>query len=66
MHTVRGRKAQNHFASRRNFLKGAAATGVAAAGSQPIRAASCRGAANDDPPQDTGGPAGATSFAAAP
>ncbi|MGB6558308.1 MAG: twin-arginine translocation signal domain-containing protein, partial [Pseudolabrys sp.] len=50
------RKLQNHFASRRNFLKGAAATGVAASALnlfEPRRAAA---QLNDNPPQDTGGP----------
>ncbi|MGC1680984.1 MAG: twin-arginine translocation signal domain-containing protein, partial [Pseudolabrys sp.] len=50
------RKLQNHFASRRNFLKGAAATGVAASALnlfEPRRAAA---QLNDNPPLDTGGP----------
>jgi 5-methylthioadenosine/S-adenosylhomocysteine deaminase len=46
-------KLQNHFASRRNFLKGAAATGVAAAG---LNLFAARPAAANDPPADTGRP----------
>jgi cytosine/adenosine deaminase-related metal-dependent hydrolase len=46
---------QNHFGSRRNFLKGAAATGVAAAGLNLFAAR--RAAADDgDPPEDSGRP----------
>src|SRR5215831_9890266 len=50
----RGRP-QNHFGSRRNFLKGAAATGVATAGLNLFRA---RPAAADDQdlPEDSGRP----------
>jgi 5-methylthioadenosine/S-adenosylhomocysteine deaminase len=43
----------NHFGSRRNFLKGAAATGVAAAG---LNLFAPRPAAADDPPKDGGRP----------
>src|SRR5215813_15049900 len=42
-----------HFGSRRNFLKGAAATGLAAAGLNLLAA---RPAAADDPPIDSGRP----------
>ena len=42
---------QNHFGSRRNFLKGAMATGVAAAG---LNLFAARPAAADDPPMDSG------------
>jgi hypothetical protein len=42
---------QNHFGSRRNFLKGAVATGVAAAG---LNLFAARPAAADDPPMDSG------------
>jgi 5-methylthioadenosine/S-adenosylhomocysteine deaminase len=41
----------NHFGSRRNFLKGAVATGVAAAG---LNLFAARPAAADDPPMDSG------------
>jgi 5-methylthioadenosine/S-adenosylhomocysteine deaminase len=44
---------QNHFGSRRNFLKGAMATGVAAAG---LNLFAPRPAAADDPPMDSGRP----------
>src|SRR5947209_723089 len=46
---------QNHFASRRNFLKGAVAAGVAAAG---LNLFAARPAAADggDPPLDSGRP----------
>jgi 5-methylthioadenosine/S-adenosylhomocysteine deaminase len=44
---------QNHFGSRRNFLKGALATGVAAAG---LNLFGARPAAADDPPMDSGVP----------
>ena len=49
---------QNHFGSRRNFLKGAAATGVAAAGLNLFasRPAAAQFADAADPPQDTGRP----------
>src|SRR5580693_10036561 len=52
------RMLRNHFGSRRNFLKGAAATGVAAAG---LNLFAPRPAAADqqfggDPPQDSGKP----------
>jgi 5-methylthioadenosine/S-adenosylhomocysteine deaminase len=46
-------KPHDHFGSRRNFLKGAAATGLAAAG-LPLFA--LRPAAADDPPIDSGQP----------
>ena len=48
-------KPQNHFGSRRNFLKGAAASGVAAAG---LNLFAPRPAAADggDPPLDSGRP----------
>ena len=46
-------KPQNHFGSRRNFLKGAMATGVAAAG---LNLFAARPAAADDPPMDCGQP----------
>jgi 5-methylthioadenosine/S-adenosylhomocysteine deaminase len=42
---------QNHFGSRRNFLKGAAATGLAAAG---LNLFEPRPAAADEPPMDSG------------
>ena len=42
---------QNHFSSRRNFLKGAAATGLAAAG---LNLFGPRPAAADEPPMDSG------------
>jgi 5-methylthioadenosine/S-adenosylhomocysteine deaminase len=42
---------QNHFGSRRNFLKGALATGVAAAG---LNLFGARPAAADDPPMNSG------------
>ncbi len=42
---------QNHFGSRRNFLKGAVATGVAASG---LNLFAPRPAAADDPPMDSG------------
>src|SRR5580704_11903421 len=48
---------RNHFGSRRNFLKGAAATGVAAAGLNlfaPRPASADQG--GGDPPQDSGRP----------
>jgi len=44
---------QNHLGSRRNFLKGAMATGVAAAG---LNLFAARPAAADDPPMDSGVP----------
>src|SRR5437660_9756448 len=44
---------KNHFGSRRNFLKGAAAAGVAAAG---LNLFAPRPAAADDPPKDSGRP----------
>jgi cytosine/adenosine deaminase-related metal-dependent hydrolase len=47
------RQPQNHFGSRRNFLKGAVATGVAAAG---LNLFASRPAAADDPPMDGGRP----------
>ncbi len=49
---------RNHFGSRRNFLKGAAATGVAAAGLNLFapRPASAQLQAAGDPPQDSGKP----------
>jgi len=43
---------QNHFASRRNFLKASAATGAAAG--LPLFAAAPAAAAGDDPPADSG------------
>jgi 5-methylthioadenosine/S-adenosylhomocysteine deaminase len=48
-------KPQHHFGSRRNFLKGAAATGVAAAGFN-LFAARPAAADPDDPPPGTGQP----------
>jgi cytosine/adenosine deaminase-related metal-dependent hydrolase len=47
---------QNHFGSRRNFLKGAAAAGVAAAGLNlfALRPAAAQFADAADPPEDTG------------
>lgn len=49
---------QNHFGSRRNFLKGAAAAGVAAAGLNLFasRPAAAQFAGRADPPEDTGRP----------
>ena len=49
---------RNHFGSRRNFLKGAAATGVAAAGLNLFapRPAAAQLQAAGDPPQDSGKP----------
>ena len=49
---------RNHFGSRRNFLKGAAATGVAAAGLNLFapRPASADFQGGGDPPQDSGKP----------
>jgi cytosine/adenosine deaminase-related metal-dependent hydrolase len=44
---------QNHFGSRRNFLKGAVATGVAAAG---LNLFAPRPAAADEPPMESGRP----------
>src|SRR5712672_4012543 len=44
---------QHHFASRRNFLKGAAATGITVAG---LNLFAARPAAADDPPMDSGRP----------
>jgi hypothetical protein len=44
-------KPQNHFSSRRNFLKGAAATGIARAG---LTLFGPRPAAADEPPMDSG------------
>src|SRR5690242_12035707 len=46
-------KPQNHLGSRRNFLKGAVATGVAAAG---LNLFAARPALADDPPIDSGRP----------
>ncbi len=46
---------QNHFGSRRNFLKGAVATGVAAAG-LPLFAPRPAAADGGDPPLDSGRP----------
>lgn len=46
-------KPQNHFGSRRSFLKGAAAVGVAAASTNLFSAR--RAMATDDPPQGAGG-----------
>jgi 5-methylthioadenosine/S-adenosylhomocysteine deaminase len=48
----------NHFGSRRNFLKGAAAAGVAAAGLNlfALRPAAAQFADRADPPRDTGRP----------
>src|SRR6516225_2632474 len=46
-------KPRNHFGSRRNFLKGAVATGAAAAG---LNLFAARPAAADDPPLDSGRP----------
>jgi cytosine/adenosine deaminase-related metal-dependent hydrolase len=48
-----GGRLQNHYASRRKFLKGAAATGLAAAG---LNLFAPRPAAADDPPDGTGRP----------
>src|SRR3984893_5207456 len=48
-------KPQKHFGSRRNFLKGAAATGVAAAGLN-LFAARPAAAEFDDPPEGSGRP----------
>src|SRR5215470_5476528 len=48
-------KLRNHFGSRRNFLKGAAATGVAAAGLN-LFAARPVAAEDGDPPEDSGKP----------
>jgi len=52
------RMLRNHFGSRRNFLKGAAATGVAAAGLNLFapRPASADQQGGGDPPQDSGKP----------
>jgi 5-methylthioadenosine/S-adenosylhomocysteine deaminase len=49
---------QNHFGSRRNFLKGAAAAGVAAAGLNLFapRPAAAQFADRTDPPENTGRP----------
>jgi 5-methylthioadenosine/S-adenosylhomocysteine deaminase len=50
---------RNHFGSRRNFLKGAAATGVAVGGGLNLfapRPAAAQGANPAGPPQDTGRP----------
>ena len=49
---------QNHFGSRRNFLKGAAATGVAAAGLNLFasRPAAAQFAERAEPPENTGRP----------
>src|SRR5437016_12410625 len=49
---------KNHFGSRRNFLKGAAAAGVAAAGLNLFasRPAAAQFAERADPPEDTGRP----------
>ena len=49
---------KNHFGSRRNFLKGAAAAGVAAAGLHLFasRPAAAQLAERAEPPQDTGRP----------
>jgi 5-methylthioadenosine/S-adenosylhomocysteine deaminase len=50
---------RNHFGSRRNFLKGAAATGVAAAGGLNLfapRPAAAQGTNPASPPQDSGKP----------
>jgi 5-methylthioadenosine/S-adenosylhomocysteine deaminase len=44
---------QHHFASRRNFLKGAAATGITVAG---LNLFTARPSAADDPPMDSGRP----------
>jgi 5-methylthioadenosine/S-adenosylhomocysteine deaminase len=51
-------KPQNHFGTRRNFLKGAAATGVAAAGLNLFapRPAAAELENRADPPQDSGRP----------
>jgi 5-methylthioadenosine/S-adenosylhomocysteine deaminase len=51
-------KPQNHFATRRNFLKGAAATGVAAAGANLFapRPVAAQLATPTDPPQGSGTP----------
>jgi TAT (twin-arginine translocation) pathway signal sequence len=46
---------QNHFGSRRNFMKGAVATGVAAAG-LPLFAPRPAAADGGDPPPDSGRP----------
>ena len=49
---------QSHFNSRRNFLKGAAATGIAAAGLNLFapRPAAAQPADREDPPEDSGRP----------
>jgi 5-methylthioadenosine/S-adenosylhomocysteine deaminase len=46
----------NYFASRRNFLKGAAATSVAAAGANLFGARPAAAHDEDDPPRDSGRP----------
>ena len=49
-------KLQNHFASRRNFLKGAAATGVAASALNLFAPRPAAAQLNADHPEGTGGP----------
>jgi 5-methylthioadenosine/S-adenosylhomocysteine deaminase len=49
-------KPLNHLASRRHFLKAAAATGVAAAGLNLFAARPAAADAGDDPPEDSGRP----------
>jgi cytosine/adenosine deaminase-related metal-dependent hydrolase len=49
-------RSQSLFASRRNFLKGAAAAGVAAAGFNLFSARSASATGGGDPPRDTGRP----------
>jgi 5-methylthioadenosine/S-adenosylhomocysteine deaminase len=50
------RRFQNRFDSRRNFLKGAAATGVAASALNLFAPRRAAAQLNDNPPQDTGAP----------
>jgi cytosine/adenosine deaminase-related metal-dependent hydrolase len=47
---------QDHYGSRRNFLKAAAATPLAAAGANLFTARPAAAATTDDPPPDTGQP----------
>ena len=46
----------NHFASRRSFLKGAAATGVAASALSLFDARPARAQDDSDPPRESGRP----------
>ena len=55
---------QNHF-SRRNFLKGAAATGFAATGINLFATRPAAATDDDDPPRDSGRPGRRYSSAAA-